>query len=128
MKYDWVNATDEQKINAVKHELSLITHMGTTKDDLLNMLKWLWEKFEAADKDLVIQYKGFSEKVYFPESDPRTPNLLSKFVIEKLVDELNAQFAEQIAACPFINFDYTDIYEINSAIRKLGFECKLEVP
>lgn len=45
MKYNWNDATDEQKFNAVKHELSLVTHIAT-KDDLMNMLRWLWDKYQ----------------------------------------------------------------------------------
>lgn len=47
MLYDWDKMTEEQKIRAVQREMELVTHMGTTKDDLLNMLRWLWDKFEV---------------------------------------------------------------------------------
>ena len=47
MKYNWDEMTEAQKIKAVEHELDLPTHNGTTKDDLLNILRWLWEKFEV---------------------------------------------------------------------------------
>jgi hypothetical protein len=39
--------TEEQKIKAAQEEVNLETHNGTTKDDLLNILKWLWDKFEV---------------------------------------------------------------------------------
>lgn len=51
MKYNWEAMTEEQKIEAVQRELGLITHMGTTKDDLLNMLRWLWDKFEVVKEE-----------------------------------------------------------------------------
>lgn len=44
MKYNWESMTDEQKATAIKRELELDTHNGTTKDDLLNMLRWLYEE------------------------------------------------------------------------------------
>ena len=44
MKYNWESMTDEQKATAIKRELELDTHNGTTKDDLLNMLRWLCEE------------------------------------------------------------------------------------
>lgn len=48
MKYpSWDEYTESQKIRAVEREISLVTHNGTTKDDLLNIVKWLWDKFEA---------------------------------------------------------------------------------
>jgi len=47
MLYDWDKMTEQQKIKAVQCEMELVTHMGTTKDDLLNMLRWLWGKFEV---------------------------------------------------------------------------------
>ena len=47
MKYNWENFTERQKIKAVQEEINLVTHNGTTKDDLLNMLRWLWDKFEV---------------------------------------------------------------------------------
>lgn len=46
MKYNWEAMTEQQKIKACQQEIELDTHNGTTKDDLLNMLRWLWDKFE----------------------------------------------------------------------------------
>jgi hypothetical protein len=46
MKYDWNKMTEQQKIKAVQEEIDLETHNGTTKDDLINILRWLWDKFE----------------------------------------------------------------------------------
>jgi hypothetical protein len=47
MKYNWSAMTEQQKIKACQEEIDLITHNGTTKDDLLNILRWLWDKFEV---------------------------------------------------------------------------------
>ena len=42
MKYpNWETYTDEQKQNAVKQELRLDTHNGTTKDDFVNIIYYL---------------------------------------------------------------------------------------
>ena len=42
MKYpNWEDYTDEQKQNAVKQELRLDTHNGTTKDDLLTIIRYM---------------------------------------------------------------------------------------
>jgi len=49
MKYPWERMTEEQKIKAVEAELKLVTHMGTTKDDMLNIIRWLWDKFEVEE-------------------------------------------------------------------------------
>jgi hypothetical protein len=46
MLYDWNNMTEQQKIRACQSEVDKVTHNATTKDDLLNILRWLWEKFE----------------------------------------------------------------------------------
>ena len=51
MKYNWDKMTEQQKINAAQMELDLETHNGTTKDDLLNILRWLWDKFEVVEVD-----------------------------------------------------------------------------
>ena len=53
MKYNWEAMNDQQKLNAVQKELKLVTHMATTKDDLLNMVRWLFDNFEAAEAEEV---------------------------------------------------------------------------
>lgn len=53
MKYpSWDTYTDEQKIDALKHELSLATHNGTTKDDLLVILRWMQAENAALKAEL----------------------------------------------------------------------------
>jgi len=47
MKYNWEVMTEQQKIMAVQEELKLITRNATTKDDLVNMLRWIWDKFDV---------------------------------------------------------------------------------
>lgn len=49
MKYNWDKMTEQQKIKAVQHEIDLETRNGTTKDDLLNIIRWLWDKFEVVE-------------------------------------------------------------------------------
>lgn len=48
VKYDWAKMTEQEKIKATQREVDFITHNGTTKEDLVNMLRWLWNKFEVA--------------------------------------------------------------------------------
>lgn len=49
MKYpNWDGYTDEQKDKAVAEELRLETHNGTTKDDLLNIIRYLAAKAKEA--------------------------------------------------------------------------------
>lgn len=52
MKYDWANMTEQQKIKATQQEVYLETHNGTTKEDLLNIVKWLWDKFDVVKKNI----------------------------------------------------------------------------
>lgn len=55
MKYikdAWENAPDETKYKTISEELKLFTHIGTTKDDLLMMLKWIFQREQAAIKDI----------------------------------------------------------------------------
>lgn len=51
MKYNWSKMSEQQRIKAVQRELDLETHNGTTKDDLLNIIRWLWDKFEVVEVD-----------------------------------------------------------------------------
>jgi hypothetical protein len=51
MKYNWDKMTEQQKIKAAQQEIDLATHNGTTKDDLLNILRWLWDKFEVVTEE-----------------------------------------------------------------------------
>lgn len=41
--------TDTQKIQAIDKELSLETHMGVTKDDLVNMIRYMRGQFEVEE-------------------------------------------------------------------------------
>lgn len=51
MKYpNWDGYTDEQKDKAVAEELRLETHNGTTKDDLLNIIRYLAAKVKEAGR------------------------------------------------------------------------------
>ncbi|SPF51176.1 hypothetical protein SBF1_50060 [Candidatus Desulfosporosinus infrequens] len=53
MKYpNWDELEEYQKIKVVQNELDLVTHNGTTKDDLLNIIVWLWAKFEIEQKEV----------------------------------------------------------------------------
>ena len=50
-KYAWDKMTEQQKIKACQEEIRLATHNGATKDDLLNILRWLWDKFEIVEDE-----------------------------------------------------------------------------
>lgn len=50
MKYNWEKLTEQQKIKAAQTEVWHVTHNGTTKDDLINILRWLWDKFEIVNQ------------------------------------------------------------------------------
>jgi hypothetical protein len=49
MLYDWQNMTESQRVKAIESEMKKVTRNATTKDDLVNMLRWLWDKFEVED-------------------------------------------------------------------------------
>lgn len=49
MHYNWDKMTDTQKIQAIDKELSFETHMGVTKDDLMNMIRYMRGQFEVID-------------------------------------------------------------------------------
>lgn len=46
---NWAELPDEKKIIAIKRELELDTHNATTKDDLIDMLQFLWDQFELQE-------------------------------------------------------------------------------
>ena len=52
MKYIWENMTDDDKCAAVHEELRLKTHMGTTKDDLLEIVRFLSGEVEQYNRAL----------------------------------------------------------------------------
>jgi hypothetical protein len=58
MKYNWNKMTEEQKIKACQQEIDLETHNGTTKDDLINILRWLWDKFEIVEDEQTCRVCG----------------------------------------------------------------------
>ncbi len=51
MRYNWDAMTDAQKIKCIDHELSLYTHMGVTKDDLINMIRYMRDQFEVEETE-----------------------------------------------------------------------------
>ncbi len=52
MKYDWCNMTEEEKRLAVKCEMVLVTHNGTTKDDFINIMKFQQKEIESLELDV----------------------------------------------------------------------------
>jgi hypothetical protein len=67
MKYYWDKMTREQKDKAVKWELELVTHNGTTKDDLLNMVRYLSEKRIPQKAELSVERQNFVENCGFED-------------------------------------------------------------
>lgn len=54
MKYQkeqWLKQPEDIKIKTVQNELELETHNGTTKEDLLMMLRWLFEQFDIMEPE-----------------------------------------------------------------------------
>lgn len=49
MKYNWGNMTDADKFKAVEEEMDLVTHMGTTKDDFIEIMRFLNRQLEQAN-------------------------------------------------------------------------------
>lgn len=52
MKYDWNKLTEEQKQLAVNHEMELVTHNGTTKEDFINIMHFLQETIETQQQEI----------------------------------------------------------------------------
>lgn len=52
MRYNrqaFCNLKDKEKLKIIKEELSLVTHNGTTKDDLLMLLDWTYNRLVKGD-------------------------------------------------------------------------------
>lgn len=52
MKYNrqaFCDLSDKEKLKIIENELSLITHNGTTKDDLLMLLDWTYNRLIKGD-------------------------------------------------------------------------------
>lgn len=52
MKYNrqkFCDYSDKEKLRIVKEELELETHNGTTKDDLLMLLDWVYNRLIKGD-------------------------------------------------------------------------------
>ena len=52
MKYpkeQWLEKPEDIKIQTIQDELELETHNGTTKEDLLMMLRWLFDQFDVVE-------------------------------------------------------------------------------
>lgn len=52
MKYNkqaFCDLPDKEKLKIIGNELSLVTHNGTTKDDLLMLLDWAYNRLTKGD-------------------------------------------------------------------------------
>ncbi|WP_411329263.1 hypothetical protein [Blautia hansenii] len=55
MKYNrqaFCDLSDKEKLKIIKNELSLVTHNGTTKDDLLMLLDWTYNRLVKGDLEV----------------------------------------------------------------------------
>lgn len=55
MKYNrqkFCDAPDKEKLDIVKGELRLVTHNGTTKEDLLMLLDWTYNRLTKGDLEV----------------------------------------------------------------------------
>lgn len=55
MKYNrqaFCDLADKEKLKIVKDELSLVTHNGTAKDDLLMLLDWTYNRLVKGDLEV----------------------------------------------------------------------------
>lgn len=55
MKYSrqgFCNCSDKEKLRIVKEELALVTHNGTTKDDLIMLLDWTYNRLIKGDLEV----------------------------------------------------------------------------
>jgi hypothetical protein len=52
MKYNWKTMPDELKDKAIVTELTLATHMGTTKDDFIEVMRYQSEKIKRLESTL----------------------------------------------------------------------------
>lgn len=55
MKYNrqaFCDLSDKEKLKIIKKELSLETHNGTTKDDLLMLLDWTYNRLAKGDLEV----------------------------------------------------------------------------
>lgn len=50
MKYNWDNFNDDTKRLAVKREMELVTHNGTTKDDFVNIMRFQQQEIERLEE------------------------------------------------------------------------------
>lgn len=65
MKYSeeqWLEKSDEIKARSIQNELNLVTHNGTTRDDLLMMLKWQNEQLKNKASEEVMAYTELLEE------------------------------------------------------------------
>lgn len=52
MKYNWEKLNDLQKWVVFEREATLETHNGTTKQDFVNIIRWLYECIELVEAEV----------------------------------------------------------------------------
>ncbi|WP_054692438.1 hypothetical protein [Syntrophomonas palmitatica] len=63
MKYNWTEMTEDQKMAAVKEEMSLVTHNGTTKEDFVEIMRFLSGQVALRDKALKLSVERMHELI-----------------------------------------------------------------
>lgn len=50
MRYDWNRMTPDNKWTAIERELEMVTHNGITKDDLMEMISFLYGHYRIQER------------------------------------------------------------------------------
>lgn len=58
---NWDKMTATEKMKAIEEELGLITHMGTTKDALIEAMRYLYDQFKQYEKALELTCEYIAE-------------------------------------------------------------------
>ena len=87
MKYNrqaFCDLKDKEKLKIVKEELSVVTHNGVTKDDLLMLLDWTYNRLVKGDLNDVTDINVGSKDGWIPVEE-RLPEegkeVLAQFVV-----------------------------------------------
>lgn len=72
MKYNWAEMDYTQKMRAVEEEMRLTTHNGTTKDDLVEVMRFLSRQLAECQRALSLACK---EMVAIPDEIGRLEDI-----------------------------------------------------
>jgi acyl carrier protein len=103
VKYNWDEMNEQQKLKAFKEEAELVTHNGTTKQDLVNILKFVWHNCEIESSEI-------GEETYNPD----THDKVIKIIAEQLsCDREEISIDDKVGT---LEIDSLDLVEIKMAI------------